>query len=319
MLIMFVLNIFYVYSVRDRIPFATVLIELSVDVMKLFPHCITVAFASLFVQAAWIGLWGFAAAAARDYTTSSTDGSSSIAQIYLVLCFYWTSQVISNVVLVTVSGIFGEWYYQYPAMAPDATRRSLLRSLTTSFGTICFGSFLIAVVKTLRFIVHRARQSENSFARTCADCLLNCLEDILEYFNLYAFVYVSIYGSSYCHAAKSVWELFKNHGWDVIINDNLIGGVLTLGSIFCGVIVAVFSYFIAENAMDLSYAGTVGLVGFFVGPVFSFCALTIVQSGVSTILVCYCENSQVLQETKPDVSEKLNEAFHARYGDKNII
>merc|ERR1719335_1011915 len=68
--------------------------------------------------------------------------------IALVFSFYWTSEVISNTLHTTVSGVVGRWYFK----ALGGTSEALTRSLTKSFGSVCFGSFIMAAVRTLSFI-----------------------------------------------------------------------------------------------------------------------------------------------------------------------
>lgn len=42
---------------------------------------------------------------------------------------------------------------------------------------------------------------------------------------------VLLFRKTYCRAAKDTWELVKSHGVEAIINDNLIGGVLSMGAL----------------------------------------------------------------------------------------
>jgi hypothetical protein len=72
----------------------------------------------------------------------------------------------------------------------------------------------------------------------CIQCLLQIIGDLLEYFNRYAFAQVAIYGKDYCSAAKDTWNLCKARGIDAIINDNLIGNVLGVGSLIVGLLTA---------------------------------------------------------------------------------
>lgn len=60
---------------------------------------------------------------------------------------------------------------------------SLCRSLTTSFGSICFGSLLVAIVQATRALANAARDNDNQILVCIATCILACLESILEYFN----------------------------------------------------------------------------------------------------------------------------------------
>jgi Na+/melibiose symporter-like transporter len=109
------------------------------------------------------------------------------------------------------------------------------RAMTTSLGSICFGSLIIAVIRTIKALIRMAaNQGDNNgvgaFLAMCALCIIGCIEQLLEYFNHYAFTQVAIYGKDFCTAAKDTWKLVKERGIDAIINDNLIGNVLASGN-----------------------------------------------------------------------------------------
>ncbi len=59
-----------------------------------------------------------------------------------------------------------------------------------------------------------------------------------------AFIYVGVYGYPYLTAGKKVMTLFHQRGWEVVIDDNLIGNALTLMSFMvanlCGVVTMLF-------------------------------------------------------------------------------
>ncbi len=59
-----------------------------------------------------------------------------------------------------------------------------------------------------------------------------------------AFIYVGVYGYPYLTAGKKVMTLFKERGWTVVINDNLIRNALGLMNILiavlCGIVPMVF-------------------------------------------------------------------------------
>lgn len=66
--------------------------------------------------------------------------------------------------------------------------------MTTSFGSICFGSLLVAFLQTLRALAETARAQDDGGALLCiAECILSCLASLLEYFNKWAFVYVGTF------------------------------------------------------------------------------------------------------------------------------
>lgn len=125
-----------------------------------------------------------------------------------------------------------------------AVTGSLFRSLTYSFGSICLGSLLQAIVSVLRYLVESARQQRESGNQQDAcgsliwsilECLTRCFEDVLDYFNQWAYCFVGIYGLSYIESGRKVVELFRARGWTSIVTNNLVG--YTLG--FTTVLVAI--------------------------------------------------------------------------------
>jgi Plasma-membrane choline transporter len=56
--------------------------------------------------------------------------------------------------------------------------------MTTSFGSICFGSLLVAIIQALRTIAQEAQNNGDAQIFACiAQCILGCLASIIEYFN----------------------------------------------------------------------------------------------------------------------------------------
>ena len=68
------------------------------------------------------------------------------------------------------------------------------RSLTSSFGSICLGSLLVAIIQFLDFVVTSLRQNNRDRGAggaeacllCCLDCILHVIEDIMKYFNKWA-------------------------------------------------------------------------------------------------------------------------------------
>jgi len=80
---------------------------------------------------------------------------------------------------VTVSGVFATYYFLAgtPAMVSSPTSAAAGRALGKSFGSICFGSLLVALIKTIRAICRQLRQSSGgdgaaAFIACIAECIL---------------------------------------------------------------------------------------------------------------------------------------------------
>jgi len=146
--------------------------------------------------------------------------------------------------------------------------KSFKRAITTSFGSICFGSLIIAVIQTLKALARQARREGSDegnllvvILACCAECILQCIGDIIEYFNVYAFTEVAIYGKSYCQAAKDTWTICKSHGIEALINDNLIGNVLSIGSLTIGCLSTVITCALGFLILGVKNVGILVLFG----------------------------------------------------------
>src|SRR5687767_1069333 len=98
-------------------------------------------------------------------------------------------------------------------MSKSPTIASLKRACTTSIGSICFGSLIIAIIQTIRTIVNILRSETDgmlAFIGCLLDCFLSCIQDIAEFINKYAFCQVAIYGKDYMTAAKDTWTILKD-------------------------------------------------------------------------------------------------------------
>jgi len=240
-----------------------------------------------------------------------------VLTILLLFSFFWTSQVMKNTVHVTSSGTFATWYFfaGTPEGVPsNPTFHSLRRAVTTSFGSICFGSLIVAVIQTLKAIFHMIRNNSNEnivirMLGLFAECILGFLDQLAQYFNLYAFVQVAIYGKNYIEAAKSVWRLLHTHGYEAIVNDNLIDNVLTLGTLLGALLTATCGG-VAAVIVDISdYWIHMAILGFFVGVIMMSLVMSIVESGVATIFVCFAEEPATMQRNNPYLYEKFRSTY----------
>lgn len=83
-------------------------------------------------------------------------------------------------------------------------------------GSLAMGSFILAVVQFLRICVLALEQmqkasGENAASRyilACANCMMKCIEDIVEYMNEAAYAYMAVSGDSFC---TSAWNGFLLH------------------------------------------------------------------------------------------------------------
>jgi Plasma-membrane choline transporter len=213
---------------------------------------------------------------------------------------------------------------------------ALSRALTTSFGSICFGSLLVALIQALRSLANEAQQNGDSGILGCiAECILACLQSIVEYFNKWAFIYVGLYGYSYLEAGKNVFVLFKNRGWDAIVADDLIGNVLFLVSLLVGVLTGVagivlqstsdlmdsapgdkvlISFLYVHICIDFWYTflfltSHASRLGFIVGIVLCSIFVGSIGSAVNAVIVLFAEAPAEFEQNHPELSSQMRAAW----------
>jgi hypothetical protein len=219
-----------------RIPFSALMLRTSVDVAKRYGHVYLVSFLGGLIATAF-GAWYAVTLVAITVTYTPDSRNPSCAAngcsqakvagliAFVTFAMYWISEWLKNTIHTTVSGVYGSWFFCPNNFPKDATRGALKRSLTYSFGSISFGSLVVAIINFLRHICSVARQQESAegnivgYILFCVlGCLLSILEWAAEFLNRYAFSYIALYGKSYLAAAKATWKMIKDRGIDALIN-----------------------------------------------------------------------------------------------------
>lgn len=309
----FAMGICYAYFVWERIPFAAANLNTALTAVRQNTGLIGVAYFFLLVAFVWSIIWTVAAGGTMAYL------GEGMLFVFLV-SYYWTHQVIQNTVHVTAAGTIGTWWFapeEASSCCSAGLKDSFVRATTTSFGSICFGSLLVALIQALRTMNNYARDQEDCNMLVCViDCILGCLEAIIEYMNKWAYVYVGLYGYSYLEAGKNVITLFQNKGWTTIITDDLVDNVLFMVSVAIGLASGLVGLIIAEiekaSFQALGYENP-GMVGFIIGLVVGFMLgsilMSVVGSAVNTVIVCFAEAPNEFAVNHPVLSTEMRTAW----------
>ncbi|KAI8322667.1 DUF580-domain-containing protein [Martensiomyces pterosporus] len=341
--IMLIFGIFYAlmwFSWRSRIPFSKLVLETVCHISRKFPSTIVVSLVFLIIQTAYSAMWSLSLAGSFKYMEkyqscsmhtdrngrryeSCSNPKQVLAWVFMVFSFYWTSGVIINVLHATICGTFATFYFfegapgGYPTK--HVTLSSLKRAMTNSFGSICFGSLIVAVIQTVRAILKSLRQDDDSNIATqllacCIDCILGCIEGMVEFFNKYAYVEVAVYGKPFIQAAKDTWELIKDRGVEALINDCLIGNVLQLGSFLCGAIVAIVAWLYItitkpEYNTTGSYTAPIIIAAFVIAMSMFMVLMKCIDSGAATTFVCLAEDPLAMSRNNPRLFAMVQETY----------
>lgn len=207
-----------------RIPFSVLMLQTVIDVSKNYGHVFIVSLVGGIAATAFAAYFSVTMVAIyfKYYPGSpgcdaSGAGSCSKGKVIGLLVFitfagYWITEVLKNVIHVSISGVYGSWYFcaNKPGGFPKgATRGAFKRSVTYSFGSISFGSLLVALIQCLRQACSIAQQNEAAQGNILGSiffCVLQCfiglLDWAIQFINEYAFSYIALYGKAYIPAAK---------------------------------------------------------------------------------------------------------------------
>jgi hypothetical protein len=327
-IVFFALMVCYARAVWSRIPFATANLKTGCAAIRANCGVTIISYIITAVAFAWSVLWSLCVAGVQDklYTCDENDVCSNpnYGLLFLLfLSFFFTHQVLQNCVHVTVAGVTGTWWFnpQESGFCSGAVFGALGRTFTTSFGSICFGSLLVAIIQATRQLAESARQNDDvgQLLACCVDCILSCLESILEYFNKWAFVYVGLYGYGYCEAGKNVIQLFKDRGWEAIIADDLVGMVLFMVSLIVGLVTGglAMSFVSLTNWFDnWPYKGPEWVafaVGLVVGLVLCSILMSVIASSVNATIVLFAEGPAEFEKNHPELSAEMREAWQSAH------
>lgn len=302
-LILAIVNAIWLYFVRHRIPFSAELLKASSDVLMRYKFIFVLSLLMCAVAIAYLFLWlAMSRPIIEEAQSKSTEAWHVALLLFFLLILFWVMQVVPNIMHVTTAGVTATWYFAGDMRMPrNPTIASFKRASTTSFGSICFGSFLVAILQLIRFIVQSLVEQENVFIRCIALCIVSCLEHLLEYFNKYAFVHVAVYGCSYIEAAKKTWSLCKQCFFAAYFNDALVGDTLGLFMFFASAVIGVIIGLI-------NWSVVIGLCAFVIAISLHSLFLSPVESAVTTLFVCFAEVPEGLQHSAPALYAALHSA-----------
>lgn len=111
---------------------------------------------------------------------------------------------------------------------------------TKNFGSLAFGSLIVAIIFTIRVIVYyilkkAEKASGDNGVMKCITCVvmcfLKCLEEIIEYINRAAYAFMAISGKGFCSSAYNGLLLQMKHGAKFAFGNYLASMFILLGKV----------------------------------------------------------------------------------------
>lgn len=331
MTIFAVFGIIAYFFMRKRIPLAKIILVSVIRAADHYKSVYVLALSFLVIQtlfSVWT-IWTLVAVYQRFSPSGQAAGSgaSTSSQIGLIVLvgfnYYWTSELIKAVAYVSASGVFGVWYYNQGVEPRHVALSSLRRALTYSFGSLCFGSLILAILDIIRAIIYQVQQQQASegdmigFVISCvAGCIIGCIDYLITFFNRLAYTNIALYGNSFVTASKETWALVKSKGIDALINDSLINNVWVFGSYAIGLGCGIFAYAylsLSNPTYVQNDSGYFSVIILFAVVFGLQIALALgsgsIGTGCTTMFVCLAEDPGVVAQKDPQLFEALRQAY----------
>jgi len=315
--LLFMYTSYVLYSMCSRVALAASMIKVAGGVLEELP--------SIFVVDALLAvckfLWMVFCGASAWAIIGNTDHDAFWISTGLALMTYWGLQVIGNIALVASYGAFGDWYYNGKAsiLAP------LCRAFTVHFGSICFGSLVVAAIETIHDLLHAASKKGYipSWVMCCIDRALSGIQSTVEYVNKYGFVQVAVHDETFLSASHRAISFLKYKGLTALINDSIVYRLAQVGSLGGGLLSGVVPVLVMRciHHEDLYTVGlngdqetTLAFSGFFLGTGVVYTLISPFPAMVDALLVCFAEHPEVLAKDHAEEYKALIEPWEGVYG-----
>jgi len=307
MVCLFCYTSWVLYNLRTRVELAHSLIRVAGGVLESCPSVFIVNACLAVVKFGWLVFCG----AAGWAILANTTHDSFWVGCGLCLMGYWGLEVLSNIVLVASYGTLGEWYYKGEALVAAP----LARAGTVHFGSICFGSLLVALVETAHDVIDLMAKKGYfpQWAMCCIDRVMAGIQSTFEYINKYGFVQVAVHDEPFFQASKRAMSFLKYKGLTALMNDSIVATLAHVGAIAGGLLAGIVPVLLQRQAnhQEVGYVGLSGdqetalaLSGFVLGSFIVYTLISPFPAFVTALLVCFAEHPEVL-------AEKHSEEYHA--------
>jgi solute carrier family 44 protein 1 (choline transporter-like protein) len=292
----------------------------------LFPALVIIVVAFLAFAAFWVSSFVYLWSIPDDSVPVDTKVGPQFNErvrnlmLYQVFAFFWVTAFLSAVYQHVVAGSVSGWYFSRDVMAANKPREtafsSLFHAVTTSFGSLAFGSLVLAFIQFLNFLLELSKKSntKNRFLVCLINglqCLLGCIQGIVQYINKFAYIHVAMHGYSFCKAARECFDLISRNFFSAVIMDTITGFVLFVGKALFTALCTIITIGILDAQDRPLTSVTLALT-----VIISFSVLHIVSHvigvSVDTVFVCYLEDLEMNKGENlyisPDLHSMLQEA-----------
>ncbi|KAH7459798.1 Protein pns1 [Phytophthora ramorum] len=236
----------------------------------------------------------------RSSRTTRPLWGTSMTRALLGTCFFFMAQVAKNVVHCVTAGAVGEWWFG--AHDVNTIQRAQTRALTTSLGSICVGSLVVAALNALHtLLLSTPRRKAKGSANACLEFLVKLVMRTCS-------TLTTLPGPGLDSAAERLSHLERPSGGV----PGCRHGVGVVGSAWLYLALRCTPDELAKHPGECQTFNVCILTFVACGSIgYAMCTImsSILDSIVATIFVCFAEDPAALQRSHPDEHARIVEAW----------
>ena len=228
----------------------------------------------------------------------------------------WVVSMALEMRLYVIGGTMCQWYFA-PAGTTDfsgTVSGAFSNALGPSFGTLCFGSFILTMVEMCKAAMERLRRQERGNILVCLlTACLECIYALIEYISKFATLQAAMTGDSFCDAAASVTDLLQRnfltaYGTYAFPSMILQGASLVLAIGFGAAtwLLSLATYTVSDSPNAGLYAVLVGVISGFIAFVVLCFFVMILLNVVDAVFLCYAMD----KDRNMNNHQEFHQIFH---------
>eukprot|EP00930_Biecheleria_cincta_P099046 TRINITY_DN906_c0_g1_i2.p1 TRINITY_DN906_c0_g1~~TRINITY_DN906_c0_g1_i2.p1 ORF type:complete len:958 (-),score=156.63 TRINITY_DN906_c0_g1_i2:177-3011(-) len=214
--------------------------------------------------------------------------------------FLWNNALMIAIGQFVVAAACSCWFFTQNSQkgSTGVIRKAIHWTWRYHLGSLAFGSFIIAVVQMIRYVLYyyeqQAKAQKNRvmviILKIC-QCLLWCFEKCIKFLNENAYIQIALHGSNFCISAKNAFYLILRNALRFGVISVVGKGIRVIGIFFITAGTGVVGYFVF-TAMYADMTPTVPVIIYvFVGYVVGKLFVNVYGLAMDTVLQCFlaCE------------------------------
>lgn len=295
---------------------------------------IFLAFLLIGIWAACLVIMVFLLSATKFVAVSDSSGSydvftsvesysedSLLRLYYFIFATLWCNALIQAIGTFVVASACCMWYYNHGANSEldSPVLRSFKMAIRYHFGSLAFGSFILAVVQFLQVMLEIFKKQAEStgadqnkcfeYVINCLRCCMACVERIVKFLNETAYIQIALRGKNFCGAAKDGFEIVWSNGMRYLIVAGVGALMAFVGKVMIAVgstagfyVLVTFVPSIKDNILEPLYLlMIIFIISFTIASLF----MGIYSLAIDTLLACF-----IVDET----NQKSNGGKRALHG-----